>query len=66
MTSKLASVLWSGVFALAATATVATLSACSGECLNLPTPSVGVTVVDAATGIAPSSIITVLVSDGIK
>jgi len=64
MTSTLASVLRRGVLALAATATVTTFSACSGQCLWLEAPSVFVTVVDAVTGLAPTSTVTVRLSDG--
>lgn len=49
---------------MAAIATVTTLSACSGQCLLLPAPSVFVTVVDSATGLAPASTVTALLSDG--
>jgi len=64
MTSTLASVLRRVVLALGATATVTTFSACEAQCLLLPGPSVYVTVVDAVTGIAPSSTATVRISDG--
>lgn len=44
---------------------VSMLTACTGDCNGVAAPSVYGTVVDAATGLAPTSIPTVLVSDGI-
>jgi|GEM_PF-3006426 len=64
MNSELASALRRGMRATASAVAVATLSGCSGDCLALATPSVRITVVDAVTGIAPSSTLTERVSDG--
>lgn len=52
------------MLALAAIATVTTLSSCSGQCLLLPAPSVFVTVVDSATVLAPASTVTALLFNG--
>ena len=64
MTSTFASAPRRAVLALAAIATVTTFSACSGQCLLLPGPSVFVTAVDSATGLAPVSTVTALLFDG--